>query len=260
MSTATFAYGTLLGHPASGEELFTISINDDEQVAARQCRPRRAPGAGRYGRRGSVADVAELTDEQFEELYGAWQPLPLSEVGAVMGPLRWWVVGGWALELATGVSRPHHDVDIAIPREDLPRAAAHLRDYHLWAAHRGTLTPLRRLDPFPDDHEQLWIRRNAQSPWIIDLLLQPVVDEHWVFKRDPGIRVPMSRAIRTSRGIPYLSPELALLHKAHLVRPQDDADLEAALPTLADDQRHWLARAVTLAVPDSPWNDRLLPG
>ena len=50
------------------------------------------------GRHITPRDAAELLDG-----YGA----------------NWWVVGGWAAQAFTGVTRPHEDVDIAIRRGDL---------------------------------------------------------------------------------------------------------------------------------------------
>jgi hypothetical protein len=205
--------------------------------------------------------LMEMSEEEFQALYGTWEPLSLLEVRDLMGPLTWWVVGGWALELATGVSRHHEDTDVAVPRHDLPRVAAHLTGHHaphhLWAAQHGTLTPLARLDPFPADHEQLWVRRNAQSPWVLDLLLTPVDGDVYVYKKDHRVRLPMSEAVVTTDGIPHLAAHVALLHKAHLGRPKDDVDLAAALPTLTREERRWLTDAVRLAVPDSRWNATL---
>jgi len=64
-------------------------------------------------------------------------------------------------------------------------------------------------------------------------------DDGWVFKRDVRVRVPWERAVHTVHSIPYLRPELALLHKAHLDRPIDRADLAAA--RLDPGARAWLA-------------------
>lgn len=199
----------------------------------------------------------EMTEAEFQSLYGPWQPLsPLSACELLTG-LRWWVVGGWALELATGVHRNHEDLDIAIPRTQVAELAAHLPDHDLWVVQNGSLTPLSRMPVLPDDHEQLWLRQDSSSPWLLDVLLQPVQDELWIFERDRRIRVPMDRAVMVSGGIPHLSPELVLLHKAHLDRPKDDADLEATLPHLDSRATRWLVDAVRSAVPDSPWNARL---
>jgi hypothetical protein len=45
-------------------------------------------------------------------------------------------------------------------------------------------------------------------------------------------------------GVPHLRPELALLHKAHLDRPKDRADLAAA--RLDPAARAWLADTLDL--------------
>ncbi len=199
----------------------------------------------------------ELTDEEFEALYGAWRPLTLAEAAALLDPLPWWVVGGWALELANGVPRPHHDLDVSVPRSALGSLVSTLSGYHLWVTQEGSLTPLSRFDVLPTDHEQLWLRRDAQSPWLLDLLLQPISAGQWVYKKDHRVRVPLSRAVVSTEGVRHLAPEIALLHKAHLCRPQDDADLEATLPVLDTEAREWLRKTVRLVLPASPWLDKL---
>lgn len=199
----------------------------------------------------------ELTAEEFQALYGAWAPLSLPAAASLLDGLTWWVVGGVALQLATGVQREHDDLDVAVPRSDLASVAARLADHHLWTAQDGALKPLSWFDALPAEYEQLWVRRNAQSPWVLDLLLQPVEGDEWVYKKDARIRVPMDEAVLTSGGIPYLAPQIALLHKAHLCRSKDDADLEATLPFLSDAARRWLRDAIALAQPASPWNARL---
>jgi hypothetical protein len=60
-----------------------------------------------------------------------------------------------------------------------------------------------------------------------------------LFKRDARVRLPWERAVHTVDGIPFLRPEVALLHKAHLDRPKDRADL--AVARLDPDARAWLA-------------------
>jgi len=77
------------------------------------------------------------------------------------------------------------------------------------------------------------------------LAARPAADrsqDQWAFKRDPHIRVPWQEALHTVNGIPYLRPELALLHKAHLDRPKDQADLAAA--RLDPAARAWLAQTL----------------
>jgi hypothetical protein len=201
--------------------------------------------------------MPELTDDEIEELYGPWAPPAPEDVGAILGDLTWWIAGGWSLELFSGISRPHHDLDVCVARSDLPRVREQLADLHLWTAQDGALKPLLWFAELPPEYEQLWLRRNATSPWLLDLLLQPVDDGDWVFKKDARVRVPMERAVVRTRGIAHLAPEIALLHKAHLCRPQDEQDLAAVLPLLDEDRRGWLRDTLALAVPTSPWNGRV---
>lgn len=80
----------------------------------------------------------ELTDSEFQALYGEWQPLSIPSVRDLLPGLTWWVVGGWALELATGVRRHHEDLDIAVPRTCVAALAA------TWpTTTSGSLTPDR---------------------------------------------------------------------------------------------------------------------
>jgi hypothetical protein len=71
----------------------------------------------------------------------------------------------------------------------------------------------------------------------------------------PSVQVPWALAVlRTTDGVPYLSPELQLLYKSKGLRPKDDVDAAAVIPHLDDRQRELLAR---LLEPDHAWQ-RLL--
>jgi hypothetical protein len=183
-------------------------------------------------------------DEEFDALYGRWSQLSPAEVRDLLdgSGVRWWVAGGRAARVGA-VAREHHDTDIAILRSDLPALREHLVDWHLWLTHDGTLAPLRGdTDDLPPGRDQLWIRRDAHHPWVLDVLLHPDADE-WIFKRDPAVRRRWAEVLHEVDGVPYLRPEIALLHKAHLARPQDVDDLDAAVLTAGG--RSWLAATLT---------------
>ncbi|MDQ3855115.1 MAG: amino acid transporter, partial [Chloroflexota bacterium] len=110
------------------------------------------------------------------------------------------------------------------------------------------------------EREQLWVRRNARSPWIVDLLLTPSEGDDWCFKRDHSIRLPLTE-IGTfgPDGVPYLRPEIILLHKARLHRPKDQADFKAILPRLGSSGREWLLGALARTHPDHSWLPLLTP-
>jgi hypothetical protein len=183
--------------------------------------------------------INDLDAEQFQSLYGRWDPLEPAQVAELFSaaPVRWWIAGGRAARVGAQ-ARHHEDTDIEVRIDDLGALRKQLSDWDLWEAHDGTLRPLLPGDSLAEGREQLWARRDAQQPWQLDLLLDRSEDE-WAFKRDPRIRVPWPRALHTVDGISYLRPELALLHKAHLDRPKDRADLATA--RLDPDARAWLA-------------------
>jgi hypothetical protein len=50
-------------------------------------------------------------------------------------------------------------------------------------------------------------------------------------------------------GSSTFKPEIALLHKAHLMRQKDEADFSSLLPALDDRARGWLDNALALYLP-----------
>lgn len=203
----------------------------------------------------------ELSHEDFMRIYGPLAPLTLAEVAALFAdaPFRWWICGGWSLEMEPTPRRDHEDVEVGIARADLPAVRDWMADYHLWDIHAGNLAYLWPKVEVPDDHEQLWVRRDAYSPWLMDLMLTPVEDETWFYKRDRRVTLPMSEAIVVGEdGIPRQRPEIGLLFKARRRFERDEADFAAVLPRLSDARRAWLRDAIELTEPPgNPWLRRL---
>jgi len=203
----------------------------------------------------------ELSQEQFEHIYGRVTPLTLPEVARLFdtAPFRWWICGGWSLELGATPRREHEDVEVGIARADLAAVRHWLSDYHLWDIHAGTLAFLWPKVQVPDDHEQLWVRRDASSPWLMDLMLTPVEGETWFYKRDRRVTRPFTGAITLGMdGIPRQRPEIGLLFKARRRAPRDEQDFTAVVPTLSEADRAWLRAAIELTEPSgNPWLERL---
>ena len=211
------------------------------------------------------------TPEELEEnarldlLFGRWDPMdPPGIVDLMTGFDRpWWIVGGWSIEAFTGVPREHEDVDLSILACDIPAFRAHIGDgWHLWSMHGGTMRPLN--DRFPevlDVASQIWIRKSAIDPWVVDLPITPDRDGLWTSKRDPEHVVPLEDATWVAAdGIRYLRPEITLLYKAIPHRPKDDRDLAVAWPLLDADRQGWLREAVARLYPDHPWSAGRLGG
>lgn len=201
----------------------------------------------------------DLSEPEFLSWYGPWDPLsPLDAAQLLDGSgVRWWIAGGLAIEAAGGAPRDHSDVDIAIAADDLTILQAHLPDLQLWEAYLGSLTPLLPGNTLTPGREQLWGRRDAAQPWLLDLLLSPINGDEWVFKRDHSIRMPLSSAIIHHDGIPYLAPQAVLLYKAALMRDKDRQDFATTVDLLDEPARVWLDAALGVHLPDHEWRQRL---
>lgn len=198
--------------------------------------------------------------DEIVRLYGPWLGRTPEDAAALLVayPGTWWVAGGWAIEAFTGVPRPHGDLDLGIPRSDVPLLRHHVHGrLDVWAAHRS-LTPLVRDEGAPPSGcGNLWLRHSGADPWEYDVLLMSTTASTWTYKRDPRITRPLPEILWTSRGIDYLRPEVQLLHKAPGLRPKDQQDFDACLPMLDGVARQWLRASLDVAHPGHPWSGAL---
>jgi len=199
-----------------------------------------------------------MDDEEFYRWYGRWQPLDPPGLAALMSGFErpWWIVGGWAVEAFTGVPREHEDIDLSILACDVAAFRAHLGEgWTPWSNDGGTLRPLsNRFPEVLDVESQIWLRRSAHEPWVVDLPITPDRDGLWTNKRDPGQALPVEEVTWIAAdGIRYLRPEIVLLYKAALHRPKDDGDLATVWPRLDTRSRSWLRESVGRLYPDHPW-------
>ncbi len=183
-------------------------------------------------------------------------------------PERWAIAGGWALDLVTGTPARHHDdIDIAVDADAAPAVLDALAQNGARAAWVIACTPARYVprnpgEAHPGGGHQAHAHRG--DTWV-DVVIEPWTDTEWRYRREPGITLPLERAIRrvTTDGVdvPVMAPEVVLLFKATtggrtVPRPKDDADLPRALPRLDAAARAWLSAAL----PEGhPWRERLEP-
>jgi len=202
----------------------------------------------------------DMSFEEFQSWYGPWRSPDPAGVAALLADadFPWWIAGGWALDIASGVSRFHEDVDLVVLARDLPAFRAFFAGKHLWTPYRQTLEPLWPGADFPEGREQIWVRDDAHSPWILDVLLTPAEGERMLFKRDHAIGMDFDEATFVGDdGVRYLAPALGLLYKARLGRDKDDADFAAVLPRLDANARTWLGDALDRHLPGHAWRGRL---
>lgn len=167
----------------------------------------------------------------------------------------WWIIGGWAIEKYTGVSRAHEDMDISIFSSDAEAFREFLSDqWTPWNMDQSWLRPFderfRQIQP----DSSIWVRRNAQSPWVLDVPLTPSTDGMWTNKKLRGQRAPLDDVTWTADdGLRYLRPEIVLFMKHRQEREKDRIDASILLPRLDERQREWLGESVGQIQPGHPW-------
>lgn len=212
------------------------------------------PISGHRNEGGTVTDA---------DVQAPWMGLEPGDVAGLFDALglRWWVAGGWALDLATRTSiRPHGDLDIAIPRaQGFLLTGLSLAGWELYVAHQGTLTPWDggTLEP---PLWQFWVREPGGPRWAFEIMLEEISlaeGGEWRFRRDPSITRPVSEfgaVAQTTRGaLPHVRPEIALLYKASDRTARATTDFEAVLPHLDSAARAWLRDALRRTSPHHEW-------
>jgi hypothetical protein len=167
----------------------------------------------------------------------------------------WWIVGGWSIEAFTGVSRPHEDMDISILSSDAPAFREFLGDrWTAWNIDEDWLRPFNHRFPEVRPDSQVWIRRNAQSPWVLDVPFTPDTDGRWSNKRHLAHTEHLEDVTWTAPdGLRYARPEVTLMFKAAQQREKDRIDADVALPMLDEPARRWLRDTIARIDPDHEW-------
>jgi len=203
-------------------------------------------GAGRVNMSGR-----ELSDAEINDLWDAWTPGEAAQwLSTVTAP--WYVAAGWALELFTDdAARKHDDLEIGVPAGRFDDFATAFPGFKWDVAGDG------RVWPFPEqsaEHFQTWLREPATGRYRIDVFREPHLGDRWVCRRDASITLAYSELIlRTSDGIPYATPEVALLFKAKHLREKDEADFQRVLPVMNQTQRSRLISWLSQVHPGHPW-------
>jgi Aminoglycoside-2''-adenylyltransferase len=215
-------------------------------------------------------------------------PEEVARIGEVMSTYRppWALAGGWAVDAWLGrVTRYHQDVDPVV--FDQPALFKHLAGWQLigheetkenegselWDG-RALIPPAHLHGRSPEDRGPLPERFDdagmrvvfPEDGFWLDIQLCERSGGDWVLNREPRVVLPLTKCIRQSAwGSPTVAPEVILFFKATLyvgtknhLRPHDEADFDALLPLLKDEQREWLREAVLrVYVGEHPWLGRL---
>src|SRR5699024_7786601 len=92
---------------------------------------------------------------------------------------------------------------------------------------------------------RLWVRRDAGSPWVLDVAFSPETDGRWTSRRHLQRSEHLDEAAwMAPDGLRYSRPEVTLMFKATQAREKDRQDARAALPLLDARARRGLRGAV----------------
>ncbi|MED4732003.1 hypothetical protein P9597_28510 [Aneurinibacillus migulanus] len=185
-----------------------------------------------------------------------WLPISIKEINQVFSKMTaiWCIAGGEALDLHLGKkSREHSDLDVVIYREQQQDVYQSLSsEWMLYKAENGKLNPWEDGE-FLESINDVWVSKNANSPWSFQIMFIDSVNDNWVYRREKSIKQPKSSIyIRTSEGIPYLKPEIQLLYKAgsSKVREKDFKDFQTMLPLLSPEEKKWLKLSLKKQFPE----------
>ena len=144
----------------------------------------------------------------------------------------WWLSGGQALDRFLGhVTREHGDIDVSIPRHDLARRHTAPRPPRIADRQRRAALRPRRGAGAGVGARPLGTRR-VGGPWRVQINLEPVEGDDWVFRRDPRVRRPLEQVVHDRDSLPRVNPAVQLLWKAKDPLPKDEIDLVNVLPLL----------------------------
>lgn len=186
-----------------------------------------------------------------------WSPIDVTEVAALFtnSSARWWLSGGCAVDHRLGRrTRDHGDIDVSVVRADwqalLGQLPGHLEPF---AAMGGELLALSEKAADPALHN-IWVRDQRSTRWVLQVNFEAGDDTAWRYRRDPRVTTDWDSAVSMVESVPTGTLATQLLWKSPRPRPKDDADLSVALPVLGLRERRWLAEAISLAHPNSPWS------
>lgn len=130
----------------------------------------------------------------------AWRPEQVAErLDGVGAP--WCVAAGWALDLFRGKqSRPHGDLEIAVPAAGFPEIRHRFPECVFDAVGSGRVWPGSGAEALAATH-QTWLRDPASGQFLFDVFREPHEGGTWICRRDERLRLPYDAIIeRTADG------------------------------------------------------------
>lgn len=171
----------------------------------------------------------------------------------------WFIAAGWAIDLyLEKETRQHEDIEIAIFREDQIALQNYLEGWILKKVVNSTLSEWKQNEHLKlPIHEIHCFKENDESQ-SLEVLLNEIDGERWLFRRNLKITKPRSKLYLTSKlGMKFLCPEIVLLYKSKNPRTKDEKDFKAVVECLNIESKAWLKNALTICYSEHHWLQRL---
>jgi len=197
------------------------------------------------------------------------------------------ICGGHAIDLFLGYkTRAHKDLDVSVFWEDRDKVVQYMLNDG-WDVYEPCGT--NHLHKIYDIHNQKRIESNIwcvkpNNPrytfteyekdmfavefdtsdqtdlGFVEFLFNTRNDEYFLFAKNHDIKLKLETAILKTGDIPYIAPELALLHKSNRTNiTENQLDFDNTLHNLDGEQVKWLENALHIMFPEGhKWCDAIL--
>lgn len=191
-----------------------------------------------------------------------WKPIDLQILWNLFSgtSFRWCLGGGYCVEKFVGEAyRSHSDVDIIVFRNEQLQLQEHLRQWQLYCSDPpGHLRPWPAGEYLEKGIHDIWGHRQGKGQWELQVMLQEISGERWLYRRHDGISGNVEDFTETYDGWPCIRIELQLFYKSKGLRERDQQDFERCLPLLDEARRQTLRSLLDRAYPKGHiWLEKL---
>ena len=182
-------------------------------------------------------------------------------------------------------TRPHKDLDVIVYWEDRDKIVQHMLN-NGWEVYEPCNTPyLHKINDVSSQklvQDNIWCI-NLTNPHykfteherdmfavdfdnseqtelnFIEFLFNTQKDGYFLYKRNHGIKIELSKVMFYANDIPYLAPEMVLLYKSTMAENSNyQLDFDNAVKEMTSEQRLWLNESLAVMFPDGhKWLDNL---
>ena len=160
----------------------------------------------------------------------------------------WFITGGWAIDLFLNKeTREHKDIEIGIYRKNQMQLYRHFGKQKKYYIDNTSHIGKKEKREWNKEYLRLPIYEvYVEYDGIeIKVVLNEKDEDNWIYRLNEKIKLNEEKAIlNNEEEIPYLCPEIVLLHKSKDMRDKDIADISNANEKMDESQKKWLMDSI----------------